>query len=190
MKVWAENVSFATKPWKIGSLGFAIVRLSFGYRSLSFAYRLLSFAIVRYRSFIVRYRSPIVRYRSPIIHLSLANRSLSFTKFPVLFACSSLQFPLQLFSAIRFSTTAQTSRFSEKHLKNQLTQPRLQLNPMKLGWTHLQWPTCPSICCELLASSTWEFLLRSSPSIGRNCSSRAPSILNFCFFNLSLQLHD
>ena len=107
MKIWVENVGFATKTWKIGSFGFAIVRLLFGNRSLSFACRLQSFAIVRYRSLIVRYRSlivryrsPIVRYRSPIVHQSFTYRS------PIIryrspnspfFACSSLQFPFQLF---------------------------------------------------------------------------------------------
>ena len=108
MKIWAENVGFASKTWKIGSFGFAIVRLSFGNRSLSFAYRLQSFAIVRYRSLIVRYRSlivhyrsPIVRYRSPIVHLSFTYRSpivhYRSPNSPLLFACSSLQFPFQLF---------------------------------------------------------------------------------------------
>ena len=129
MKIWAEHVGFATQTWKIGGLGFAIVRLLFGNRSLLFANRLLSFAIVRYRPLIVRYRSPIVRSR----HLLFTNRSAIVCNrspnSPFLFACGSLEFPFPLFS-IRFSTTPQKCRFSEKkNPKDQLTQPQLQLNP-------------------------------------------------------------
>ena len=118
MKIRAENVGFASKAWKIGSFGFAIVRLSFGYRSLSFAYRLQSFAIVRYRSLIVRYRSLIVRYRSlivryrsPIVHLSFASRSLSFTKFPAFVRLQFVTVPVSVIFAIRFSTTPQNLDF-------------------------------------------------------------------------------
>ena len=113
MKVWAENVGFATKTWKIGSLGFAIVRLSFGYRSLSFAYRLLSFAIVLYHSLTVRDRSPIVGYRSPIVHVHplFANRSLSFTKFPV-------------FVRLQFVAVPVSAIFCHSFFFNRFFQPR------------------------------------------------------------------
>ena len=160
MKIWAEKVGFASKTWKIGSFGFAIVRLSFGYRSLSFTYRLQSFAIVRYRSLIVRYRSPIVSlsftYRSPIVHLSFANRSPSFTKFPAFVRLQFVTVPVSAIFAIRFSTTPQNMDFPKKKIKrqNQLTQPRLPLNPMKLG---LHTPSVTNLsvnCCELFASCT------------------------------------
>ena len=124
MRIWAEKVGFASKTWKLAALDL----LSFAYRSAivhyrspivcnrlpSFAIVRLSFAIVRLSFAIDTYRSLSFTYRSPIVHLSFANRSPSFTKFPAFVRLQFVTVPVSVIFAIRFSTTPQNMDFPKK----------------------------------------------------------------------------
>ena len=151
-----------TKTGKTGGLGFATVGLSFANRSQSLAYHLLSLGvicpIVRLEFAVICYRSPILHCRSPNIHLSFAIVHPSFAsrvrqsfangesfsivggllaKFPVLFACGSLQFLFPLFSAVRFSTMPPKISMFTKHPQKRTDTTPIASQPMKLGYTHM-----------------------------------------------------
>ena len=159
MKIWDGKCGFCDQNLENWQLWICYRSpTSFGYRSPIrspiVCTRLLLFAVVRLSFAIVHVSFAIVHlsftYRSTIVHLSFA---------------IVRQIPRFCSPAVRYSSRfsrfchsffnhAPKSRFSEKHPKNQLTQPRLQLNPMKLG---LHTPSVTNLsvnCCELLAFGT------------------------------------